>query len=74
MTNVDVLSHKNVACCVMFEDSMEVFGNVQDVRQRTKEKTISSTMKETAIFELQERDVIQIRLEVVYRNDRMEMF
>ena len=74
MTNVDVLSHKNVTCCVMFEDSMEVFGNVQDVRQRTKENTISSTMKETAIFELQERDVIQIRLEVVYRNDRGEIF
>ena len=43
-------------------------------RQRTKEKTISSTMKETAIFELQGRDVIQIRLEVLYRNDRGEMF
>ena len=57
-----------------YEDStsqyLEMFKMPSNIRKRRQ----FQVMKETVIFELQERDVIQIRLELVYRNDRRKIY
>ena len=75
MTNVEILLRNDVHCCVMFEHSMEAFGDALDAHQLSIVRPITSTIHEYANFTLVVRDLRKHRLVVVvYRNDRGEIF
>ena len=64
MTNVEILSHKNVTCCVIYEHSMEAFGDALDAHQLSIVRAITSTIHEFANFTLVVRDLRKDRLAV----------
>ena len=64
MINVDILSHKNITCCVMFERSMVAFGDVIDAHQPSTVRPITSTIHEFVNFTLVVRDLRKDRLAV----------
>ena len=59
---MDVLSHNDVHCCVMFEDSMEAFGDALDAHQLSIVRPITSIIHEFVNFTLVVRDLRKDRL------------
>ena len=64
MTNVEILLYKSSHYCVMFEHSMEAFGDALDAHQPSTVRPITSTIHEFANFTLVVRDLQKDRLAV----------
>ena len=64
MTNVKRLLHNDVHCCVIFEHSMEAFGDALDAHQPSTVRPITSTIHEFVNFTLVVRDLRKDRLAV----------
>ena len=64
MTNVEILLYKSSHYCVIFEHSMEAFGDALDVHQPSTVRPITSTIHEFVNFTLVVRDLRKDRLAV----------
>ena len=61
---LDILSHNDVHCCVMFERCMAVFGDAVDAHQASIVRPITPTMREFVNFTLVVRGLRKDRLVV----------